>query len=309
MLTVVVPTKNRAKYLEKLFDECIFARYSPVSNVIVCNDASTDDTPNIIDRFTKSKSLHVITNENSIGGIRSIVSACKLVQTEYIKIMSDDDYFYPMELRDLMDDILAMKACYGFGRYRIEDGSKLFDVRHRGLEQREKLTSEFVNLFANDNYMFFAGAVWSTRYLPRYESSAPFDLSLDRLVSVDNLGEFRSHDWDLALNIALVTGGRGVFHDKYLAVFRKTENQLSGDDIFNKTGRAAYEMSLLIIKYLLRSESQRLLTDSRDSLDKVEKLLNLKVSLISESNMRGLEFTSTYLPALNMAFSMLNSFK
>jgi hypothetical protein len=244
----------------------------------------------------------------SIGAVRTNCKLFQYIETEYFMYMSDDDYIDISLIKKLLEGIISSNSALGFGKYRLEDMGKVKDIIHPGWVERLRYQSDFLTLFAHDHYMFGPATIFQTSLLPRYHSPlgiAPFDLSLNTLVSFDNLGEFRALDWDLALSMSLKFPSKIYYLDEYVATFRIVDGQLSSDEKYRFTGRAAFEMSLLILKYFENYETRTLFQKNPLIIKSVLNLLDNKCRQIKSD--RTILIHVGYMPIINAAVAILES--
>lgn len=305
MLTILIPTRNHCHYLKSLVP-VLLAQNCPASKIIIGNDDSTDDTDIYLQSYTSNPRLKVVKNSERMGGISTTAKLFKLVSTRYVMFMSSDDYFYPDKISKLLETAIAKNAAMCFGKYQIEEDGKLIELRHPGWVSRQLPgSSEFINLLAHDHYVFFGSAIFEVEALPRFdESASPFDFRYNDLVKFDGLGEFRAHDWNLALKMASSHAKRVEFFNEYCSVFRKVKNQLSSDDKYLYTGRAAFEMALILIEYLKSYENRRMLRENKYCLNKTIELFELKKSFVKKSDSEFYE--SVYWPVLEAAGALIH---
>lgn len=83
-ISVIIPVYNEEEYVEECV-ESIFEQETTCNfNVIVCNDASTDSTPEILDRLDgRFERLHVLHNEENIERFRSILKMAEYTDSKY----------------------------------------------------------------------------------------------------------------------------------------------------------------------------------------------------------------------------------
>ncbi len=97
LLTVCIPTYNRAKYLEKqlmFFLEQVRSNSKIIDSVrfIVSDNASTDETPEILRKIHKVTGFFDYeTNESNLGVVGNIIALLNRSDTEYVWFVSDDD--------------------------------------------------------------------------------------------------------------------------------------------------------------------------------------------------------------------------
>lgn len=309
MLTVIIPTKNHGRYLDELITNVIFADKSPVSNLLICNDASTDETAAILEKFSGDKRIRFFQNEKSIGGIPSMVMMYAYVETPYVMFMASDDYFFPEKMAKLFDGMIKNDAYVGFGKYVIEDGGKINELNHPGWQARSRPgADEFCSIFGFDHYTSFIVTILKREYLPHYGPDKVFwDLSLDRTAMVDGLGEFRAQDWALALDMAKDFPDRFYFLDEYCGCFRKVASQLSSDETYVHTGRAAFEMAVLILRHMQDYELRKRIKNSDFFRNAVKDLFYAKIERISGAAKQSHNFVEIYKPMLLAADALLNN--
>lgn len=91
LISIIVPVYNGEKYIENTIDAFMDNAY-PYFELLIGNDASTDNTENILRRYSDSR-IKVFTVKQNIGpgAMRNfLISKC---QGEYIAIHDADDFF------------------------------------------------------------------------------------------------------------------------------------------------------------------------------------------------------------------------
>jgi glycosyltransferase involved in cell wall biosynthesis len=309
MLTVLIPTKNHGHYLEELITNVIFAEKSPVSKLMICNDASTDDTANILKKFDGNKNIRVFENAVSIGAVAAQNVMFPHIETPYVLCIASDDYFFPEQISKLFDEMRKRDAYIGFGKYLILEGDQTTELSHPGWQARNVAgADEFCTLLSKDLYIFSGATIFKTDFLPRQgPERTPYDMFLSKLVSADGLGDFRGLDWDIALKMATDHPEKFYFLDEYCACFRKVAAQLSSSEIYNDTGRGAFEMALLILKYLPNYPLRKRVKDSDAYRTAIQNLFYAKCGQITETAKQSHNFQEIYKPVLLTADALLNN--
>lgn len=94
LLTIAIPTFNRADYLDLcLFQICKQIRgYEKYVDIIVSNNASTDDTEEVVLKYIrKGFNIKYVKNTTNIGMDGNIIQAYRLANSKYVLILGDDD--------------------------------------------------------------------------------------------------------------------------------------------------------------------------------------------------------------------------
>lgn len=309
MLTALIPTKNHAKHLDELITQVIFAGKSPVTRLLICNDASTDETAVILAKYAGDERIQVFHNEVSMGGVAACMSMYPHIDTPYVMFMSSDDYFYPEKIASLFDGVVKNDAYVGFGKYVILDGEQTIELQHPGWQARSLPgADEFGALLGFDHYAFLCTSIFKKEFLPQYgRDGIPFDLALNALVAVDGLGEFRGMDWNLLLEMAANFPERFYFLDEYCGFFRKVESQLSSDELYVHTGRSAFEMAILILRHLEKYALRKRIKNSSVSKNAIKQLFYAKAGQITDTAKTTHNFVEIYKPLLLTADALLNN--
>jgi glycosyltransferase involved in cell wall biosynthesis len=114
-LSVVVPNYNHGAYLPRCLN-ALLKQTAPPFEVIVVDDASTDNSLEILERFAREHSnLRIIRNEKNQGAVKAALRGLSMVQGEYIFLPSADDEvvpgFFEASLRLLAEHPRAALSC------------------------------------------------------------------------------------------------------------------------------------------------------------------------------------------------------
>lgn len=103
-ISVAMCTYNGERYL---FDQlCSIARQSlPPAELVVCDDHSSDSTPEILKRFAETSPFPVrlIRNAQRLGYVKNFEKAIGLCQGDIIALSDQDDVWYPTKLQRLAE--------------------------------------------------------------------------------------------------------------------------------------------------------------------------------------------------------------
>jgi hyaluronan synthase len=90
LVTIIVPVKNEEGYMKRCLQSCIDSTYSP-KQIIVVNDGSTDQTPQILDQMHKEYPyLHIIHLSKSVGKKKAIEMATEVAKGDIYVFMDSD---------------------------------------------------------------------------------------------------------------------------------------------------------------------------------------------------------------------------
>jgi abequosyltransferase len=104
LLTIAIPTYNRAKYLRKLltslFDQLIS---EPRVELIISDNASPDETPDVVNEFMqRGLRIRSIRNEKNIGPDANFLQCFEQAKGKYVWIIGDDDVVLPHRLSQIL---------------------------------------------------------------------------------------------------------------------------------------------------------------------------------------------------------------
>ncbi len=103
LVTAIIPTHNRADLLPRAIDSVLEQTWDTIE-VVVVDDASTDNTPEVLAGYKKEHSVRIIRNENSKGAAASRNIAIEHAAGEFIAGLDDDDYWRPKRIELMMEE-------------------------------------------------------------------------------------------------------------------------------------------------------------------------------------------------------------
>lgn len=102
-VTVLIPTYNRAERLKVAISSVLNQTYQNLV-LIVSDNASTDNTENVVTEFaSKDSRIKYVRQEKNMGMVENFNSALKLVNTTFFCFLSDDDYYLDTFLTEAVD--------------------------------------------------------------------------------------------------------------------------------------------------------------------------------------------------------------
>src|SRR5436305_13508433 len=101
-ISVVMCTYNGAYFLREQLDSILVQTY-PAKEIIIFDDASTDETPAIIKEFVQKHShIRFYQNQSNIGFTLNFEQALKAATCDVIAISDQDDYWHPEKLKTML---------------------------------------------------------------------------------------------------------------------------------------------------------------------------------------------------------------
>ena len=112
--SVAICTYNGAKYLTEQL-ESILAQETPVDEIIICDDGSTDGTPLLLKEYHDQfpKLFRLFFNAENLGYVRNFEQALSLCTKDIIFLCDQDDVWFSDKIelsynriRDVEDEVL-----------------------------------------------------------------------------------------------------------------------------------------------------------------------------------------------------------
>ena len=130
VLTVAIPTFNRARYLVKsLRSLCVQAGNNPFVEIFVSDNASTDDTPMVTDFYAnRYDNVRVCRQKENIGGAKNFDYLRRHAKGKYVVTIGDDDYLCQGTVRAMLrtifhhPDAAIISMLYTSAGYQDEGG-------------------------------------------------------------------------------------------------------------------------------------------------------------------------------------------
>lgn len=133
LVSIVIPTYNRAVLLPKALDACVSQTYQNLE-VIVVNDGSRDNTEGVLrDYAARDARIRFITKANE--GIPDTVNrGFREARGQYVTWTSDDNYYYPEAINEMicfLEKHADVSMVYADSRYIDGNGNDLGVVEAR----------------------------------------------------------------------------------------------------------------------------------------------------------------------------------
>lgn len=91
---VFIPTYNAAEFLDTAIQSVLNQTYQNF-DLVVLNDASSDHTQTVLDKYRGHQKIRLIDNESNLGMSRNWNKGISLLRNEYIAKLDADDYYHP----------------------------------------------------------------------------------------------------------------------------------------------------------------------------------------------------------------------
>lgn len=198
VVSVVLSTKNGARYLSESVGSVLSQSYTDFELVIVDDGSDDIATPNLLAKLAKNDGrIRIITHQKSAWLAVSLNEAIRLAKGKFIARMDDDDIWIDAEKLAKQVAFLQANPNYGLvGTSMVqinEEGRELEKVSYRETDAKIREHILQSNQFAHPSVMFRRSVVESVGgYNEKYEVSQDYDLWLRiwKIAKFANLPDF-----------------------------------------------------------------------------------------------------------------------
>lgn len=122
-ISILIPAHNEGKFLEEVLNSILNCGYEGKKEIIVIDDGSTDNTPEIVEEFKKRKLIKSI-RTNHIGKSKALNKGIKVARNEIIITMDGDSRLEKGSLEKLVAPLFDRTVAATTGVIKVENTSK-----------------------------------------------------------------------------------------------------------------------------------------------------------------------------------------
>lgn len=176
LVSILIPVYNREKIVSRAIDSALAQTYRNIE-IIVCDNASTDNTWDVLQRYAKQdERVKAFRNETNVGPVRNWKECLKHASGKYGKFLWSDDEIVPSFTQTMVDAMENNPRC-GFAYSSVE-----IRLKNQILPNEYELPKSGYY----DSKIYVEGACMGTYSMPVSPGCALFKLStLNRHLLVD----------------------------------------------------------------------------------------------------------------------------
>lgn len=233
-ISVAIPVYNRAGWIAQTLEH-IFAQSSPVDEVVLCDDGSTDDLESALAPFRNRIKLVRIENSGPAIARKNAIENCS---GDWIALCDSDDFWAPNHIKTFCNarERFPDMDMYFSDFYTTDDISKTkFERAPSGwLEFMSETGLPAEGVFIKCGNDLLKGLLW---YQACFQSSSMFRQSLYRKVGgiKPYVSRWRSEDFHLTIRMAAVS--RAVIGREATVTINKHPDNFSADYVATLDGR------------------------------------------------------------------------
>lgn len=212
--TIIIPSYNNIKWIEKCIDSAINQNYSNF-DIIYIDDNSNDGSYELVENKYKNK-IKIIRNHNRKYALANIVECIKISKDNTIIVTLDgDDWLKNNNVLNTLNNKYNGDVWMTYGSYEHDDGS-------RGIIGEYSIDTIKKNSFRNDS--------WYASHLRTFKKELFLLINDDDLR--DDNGEYYKMAWDLAFQFPMLemAGFRSKHVEDVLYVYNRN-NPISDDKV------------------------------------------------------------------------------
>ena len=109
LISVIIPCYNLAGYTRRCMDSVLGQTYNNLE-VIVIDDGSTDETPDILQQYADTDSRVVFVRQQNAGAGEAINKAISMACGDYMAFVDNDDWIEPTMYEKLYEALITNEA-------------------------------------------------------------------------------------------------------------------------------------------------------------------------------------------------------
>ena len=112
LLSLCISTYNRAQRLQRSLETAVreTAAFADVVELLVVDNASTDDTHAVTERHAGASQLRTIVNEKNVGMLGNLRVTAEAARGEHLWIIGDDDILLPGAVERVLQGIVRLRG-------------------------------------------------------------------------------------------------------------------------------------------------------------------------------------------------------
>lgn len=119
LVSVLVTSYNREKYICAAVDSILNQKFQSFE-IIICDNCSTDNTMEVIKKYSGLPGVRIYRNETNIGQFPNRNKIASYARGKYLKYVDSDDLIYPTCLGIMVDSMEKFPEA-GWGLYSDQD--------------------------------------------------------------------------------------------------------------------------------------------------------------------------------------------
>lgn len=131
LVSIVIPNYNYGRFLAESLDSALSQDY-PRIEVVVIDNASTDNSREVIERYAGDPRVSMYFNDTNIGRNNNCNRGIEFARGEYMTLLSSDDFYAPGAISRLVEFLRSNPRCDAVyaNAVKCDAQGRLLDVPH-----------------------------------------------------------------------------------------------------------------------------------------------------------------------------------
>lgn len=147
-VSVVIPSYNHGKFLKTAIKSVLNQTFEDFE-LIILDDASTDNSKNVIDSFDNKK-IRKYFHKNNEGAVATLNQLIDLAKGRYIAILNSDDCWEMTKLEKqvkVLEENSEIGACFTWADFINEKDEILLDSKHNIFQEKNRSRGRWLRYF------------------------------------------------------------------------------------------------------------------------------------------------------------------
>lgn len=125
LVSIIMPSYNTENFIDEAINSVLNQTYKNWELIIV-DDASTDSTDEVVEKFLNDRRIHYIKNKENYGAAVSRNFAIKQAKGKWIAFLDSDDIWLPQKLERQINFMIKNKYSFSYANYiEIDEKSEV----------------------------------------------------------------------------------------------------------------------------------------------------------------------------------------
>ena len=205
LLSICIPTYNRAKYLRRAIASCIYECKKYGVRIYIQNNASTDCTEDVVREFDEDI-IEYECNDHNVGAVKNVNKLIDKANSKYVFMLTDDDYLLPGAIKLILDFIQSNEIDFfssDMGVY-LEKSKKMYissSCNKTGILTNEESVDVYISSFVLTRCCFKKKSLTNWRMDLRNSNVYPHKVAImDMIIHGKKIGYIAEplvmHTWE-----------------------------------------------------------------------------------------------------------------
>ena len=220
-IDILLPTYNGEKYIGEQIESILNQTYKNI-NLIISDDCSTDNTPEILKEFEqKDDRIKVYLQKQNMGVVKNIEFLLREVKSEYYMLSDQDDVWLPEKVEKSLEKLKQENADLVFGDLEVVDQD--LNTIYPSFGDFMLLNNKIKKYINSDKLNYIYNCVTGCTVLAKEET-------IKRIIPLPTTSKYLIHDHWIGL-MASLYGKVAYIPEKYIKYRQHGNNQVGTDKI------------------------------------------------------------------------------